>query len=36
MKILETTAKIMDSFRNELRYIDENTLFINLLNDVEN
>jgi len=36
MKILETTAKIMDSFRNERRYIDENTWFINLLNDVEN
>lgn len=36
MKILETTAKIMDSFRNKLRYIDENSLFIGLLNDIEN
>ena len=33
-QIMEVSAKIMDGFRNELRYIDENPLFIELLNKI--
>ena len=34
MKIMETTAKIMNDFRNELRYIEENSEFLELLSKI--
>ena len=35
MKIMETTAKIMNDFRNELRYIEENSEFLELLSKIQ-
>lgn len=34
-KIMEVSAKMMDSFRHELRYIEENPLFIELMTQIK-